>query len=358
MKTIPKPAPSVNLKNKPAAGNATILDVARRAGVAPITVSRVINQSGYASPATRARVEAAVAALGYVPNTLARSLRSRRTHTLALVLTDITNPFFTLAARGVEDTAAEAGFTLIVCNTDESEEKERRYVQMLLEKQVDGIILVPARGRIQSVRLVEAQHTPLVLLDRRLPGHRVDTVRCDSVGGAYQLTRHLLAGGHRHIAMLSGPKGVSTADDRIKGYCRALSESGMKGGELIRRGNFTCESGAEMTRELLSLEPRPTAIFAANNFLAIGTLRTLHEAGIPVPGQVSVVAFDDLPANLLVEPFLSAASQPAYEMGQTAARLLLDRVLQQSPSPPREIIVPPQIIVRQSSTFLKHPVSS
>jgi LacI family transcriptional regulator len=352
MKTISEGARAVNPKKTSLPGNITILDVARRAGVAPITVSRVVNQSGYASPATRARVESAVAALGYVPNTLARSLRSHRTHTLALVLTDITNPFFTLAARGVEDAAAEAGFTLIICNTDESEEKERRYIRMLLEKQVDGILLVPARGRIQSVRWVEAQQTPLVLLDRRLPGRPADTVRCDSAGGAFQLTRHLLEGGHRRIAMLSGPKGVSTADDRIRGYRRAMAESGLKNLAMVLRGSFTCESGAGMTRQLLALKPRPTAVFAANNFLAFGVLRALHEAGITVPEQMSLVTFDDLPANLQLEPFLSVASQPAYEMGQTATRLLLDRVLHRSLSPPREIVVPPQIIVRQSS----HPL--
>jgi LacI family transcriptional regulator len=175
---------------------ATIHDVAQRAGVSPITVSRVINHSGYASQETRARVEAAIAELGYVPNRLARSLRSKRTHTLALVLTDITNPFFTTVARGVEDTASDAGYTVIFCNTDESESEEKKYLQVLLQQQVDGILLVPARGTPDSIDLIRKQNTPVVVLDRRLPSRvEVDTVRCENERGAYQLVRLLIGWG-------------------------------------------------------------------------------------------------------------------------------------------------------------------
>src|SRR5512143_3389514 len=161
---------------------ATIHDVAHRAGVSPITVSRVINHSGYASRETRVRVEAAVAELGYVPNRLARSLRSKRTHTLALVLTDITNPFFTTVARGVEDTASDAGFTVVFCNTDESETEEQKYLQVLLQQQVDGILLVPARSTPESVMMIQKQGTAVVVLDRKMPSDtEVDVVRCESV---------------------------------------------------------------------------------------------------------------------------------------------------------------------------------
>jgi LacI family transcriptional regulator len=199
------------------------------------------------------------------------------------------------------------------------------------------------------VRRAGAQNTPLVLLDRRLPGVHVDTIRCDSVDGAWKLTRHLLGEGHRQIAMLSGPPAVSTAADRVKGYCRAMAEAGLSGNLIIKTGSFTCESGSEMTQQLLSLHPLPTAIFAANNFLAIGALRTLRAKNIKVPRQMSVVSFDDLPANLLVEPFLTVASQPAYEMGRTATQLLLDRIKNPSAVSPREVILPPQILIRRST---------
>ena len=166
-----------------------IRDVAKRAGVAPITVSRCINNSGYCSPETRARVESAVAELGFVPNRLASGLRSKKSNTLALVLTDITNPFFTTIARGVEDMASDAGYTVIFCNTDESVSKEKKYVQMLLEKRVDGILLVPAQSGTNSVALIKKHGTPIVILNRRVPDPQTDVVRCDSEGGAYELTR-------------------------------------------------------------------------------------------------------------------------------------------------------------------------
>jgi LacI family transcriptional regulator len=328
----------------------TIRDVAKRAGVAPITVSRVINNSGYASQETRARVEAAVAELGYVPNTLARSLRSRRTNTLALVLTDITNPFWTTVARGVEDTASDAGFNVIFCNTDESEAEQHKYLRVLLQKQVDGVLLVPARSTSEPIEFIQEQRTPVVVLDRWVPDARADVVRCDSEGGAYQLVRLLLSLGHRRIALLSGPPGVSTAEDRIAGYRRALAEAGLRGGaELVHDGEFTQASGYEMARQALAAKPRPTALFAGNNFIAIGALRALRDAGLGVPEDVALVGFDDLPAALVIEPFLTVAAQPAYEMGQRATALLLARLSGQAPEAYQEIVLPTEVIVRQSS---------
>ena len=328
---------------------ATIRDVAKRAGVAPITVSRVINDSGYVSQETRARVEAAVAELGYVPNTLARSLRSRRTNTLALVLTDITNPFWTTVARGVEDAASEAGFTVIFCNTDESEVEQDRYLQVVLQKRVDGVLLVPARSTVEPVALIQEQGTPVVVLDRRVPEARVDVVRCDSEGGAYQLARLLLSLGHRRIVMLSGPREVSTAEDRVAGYRRALAERGLSDDELVIYGAFTQASGYEMAGQALAHARRPTALFAANNFIAIGAMRALRDAGQRVPEDVALVGFDDLPPALVIDPFLTVVAQPAYEMGQRATELLLARLSEGSAQAYQEVVLPTEVIVRRSS---------
>jgi LacI family transcriptional regulator len=162
---------------------ATIKDVAKRAGVAPITASRVINNAGYVSEETRQRVEAAILDLEYIPNRIARSLRSKQTNTLALVLTDITNPFWTTVARGVEDAASQDGFSVILCNTDESDTKQYAYVRNLLQRQVDGILLVPSENSVNTLSLIEKQQVPVVVLDRRVP-YEVDTVRSDSVTGA------------------------------------------------------------------------------------------------------------------------------------------------------------------------------
>jgi LacI family transcriptional regulator len=327
----------------------TIHDVAKRAGVAPITVSRVINNSGYVSKETRERVETAIAELEYVPNVIARSLRSKRTNTLALVLTDITNPFFTVIARGVEDTASQAGMTVIYCNTDESEVEEEKYLQLLLQKQVDGILLVPACSVSRSVDFIQEQGTPVVILDRKIQGVEVDSVRGDSEGGAYQLVKLLLDLGHTHIAALSGPADVSTAEDRVIGYRRALEEADLLDNELVYFDAFTQASGFEMAHKALLQSPRPTALFAANNFIAYGALKALREAGLDVPAAISMVAFDDLPEGLVADPILTVAAQPAYEMGQMATELLLNRLRSEVQQPCQEIILPTELIVRSSS---------
>jgi LacI family transcriptional regulator len=318
--------------------------------VSPITVSRVINNSGYVSQETRSRVEAAIAELQYVPNSLARSLRFKRTHTLALVLTDITNPFWTTVARGVEDAASQCGFNVILCNTDENEAKQSEYLNVLLQKQVDGFLLVPARSTPDPIVLIQSQKVPTVVLDRQVPGAQVDIVRGDSEGGAYQLVRLLLSLGHRRIAMLSGPVSISTAADRVTGYHRALHEVGLEAqAELICYGEYTQESGYQMAQKALSLTPRPTALFAANNFIAIGALRALREVGMRVPEDMALVSFDDIPPAFVIEPFLTVAAQPAYEMGHRATELLLARLSGQAPPECQEIVLPTEIIVRRSS---------
>jgi LacI family transcriptional regulator len=189
----------------------TVLDVAKRAGVAPITVSRVINNSGYISQATRERVEAAVKELGYFPNTIARGLRSKRTRTLALVVTDITNPYFTLMARGVEDVAGDSNYTVVYCNTDESESKEEKYANILAQRQVDGVLLVPSAGNAKTIHFLATNDIAVVVLDRRVPGVEVDVVRADSEEGANRLTRLLIALGHERIAAITGSQNASTS---------------------------------------------------------------------------------------------------------------------------------------------------
>ena len=331
----------------------TIRDVAKLAGVAPITASRVISNTGYASDEVRQRVTQAAEQLGYVPNFLARSLRSKRTHTLALVLTDITNPFWTTVARGVEDAASEKGYNVIFCNTDESATKQYNYLEAMIQKQVDGILLVPARSRENPISFLHQQNVQVVLLDRRLPNMDADVVRCDSVGGAYQLVQLLLKLGHRRIAILSGPSGLSSADDRVSGYQRALDEAGLITEEqLIIYGEFSLESGYEMACKLLALPARPTALFAGNNFIAIGALKALHDAGLVVPEMMSVVSFDDLPAAIIVDPFLTVAVQPAYEMGQRATRRLMECLDGENTGGVQDIVLPVSIIERKSTLAL------
>jgi LacI family transcriptional regulator len=327
----------------------TIRDVARRAGVAPITVSRVINNSGYVSERTRQRVEKAIAELKYVPNALAQGLRFNKTNVIALVLSDVTNPFWTTVARGTEDAANEENYSIILCNTDEDVAKQDKYVQLLLRRQVDGFLLVPASNTIDTIRLIQQQRVSLVILDRQLSGVSADIVRGNSESGAYELTRYLTGLGHRRIAILSGPETTSTSTQRVAGYKRALEDAHLKvDSELISYGKFYQDSGYERTMKLLALSRRPTALFAGNNFIAIGMMKALYESSLRIPEDMSVVGFDDLPPGLLVQPFLTVAAQPAYEMGYRATKLLLERIANAGEPSYQEIVLPTQLVIRQS----------
>jgi LacI family transcriptional regulator, galactose operon repressor len=315
-----------------------------------MTVSRVINRSGYSSQETQQRVETAIAELGYVPNTLARSLRLKQTKTLALVVTDITNPFFTTLARGVEDAASDQDFSVIFCNTDESESKQDKYLTMLVQKRVDGVLLVPARSCGAPARYLQEHGIPVVVLDRRVPDCQVDSVRCDSVQGAHELTRLLLDLGHERIAVLSGPSTVSTAIDRVVGCREAVAEAGLgKDAVQAYHDEYTQIGGYRMARQALAATPRPTAFFAANNFIAVGAHRALREAGLAVPDDVAMVSFDDLPSGLVTEGFFTVVAQPAYEMGQAATQLLLDRLSGTGTGECRETILPTKVIIGRSS---------
>ncbi|MCJ7709774.1 MAG: LacI family transcriptional regulator [Chloroflexi bacterium] len=324
-----------------------LIDVARRAGVSPMTVSRVVNGSGTVSPKLRVRVEQALAETGYVPNTLARNLRARRTDTIALVLPDMTNPFFTTLAHGVETAAREAGFSLLLANSDEREDEEERLVPMLLQRQVDGILVVPAGLGGETIRVCRERDVPLVIVDRRPEAPGADVVRGDSDGGAYELGRLLVGLGHRRLAVLSGPAAVPTAADRVAGFARALSEAGVAA-PTVCYGSFSIASGHDLAISVMRATPRPTALFAANNFIAIGVQHALAELGLRVPDDVAVVGFDDLPLAMVTFPFLTVVAQPAFEMGQRSVALLLDRMA--NPDRPfRDEVLPAVLVVRASS---------
>jgi LacI family transcriptional regulator len=328
----------------------TVLDVAKRAGVAPITVSRVINNSGYISQGTRERVEAAVKELGYVPNTLARGLRSKRTKTLALVVTDIANPYFTLMARGVEDAAGAADYSVVYCNTDESEAKEEKYANLLAQRQVDGVLLVPSCGNVKTIKFLLSNNITVVALDRRVAGVKIDSVRSDSRDGAKRLIHLLIELGHERIAMITGPTDVSTSVDRVAGYQQALADAGLAESELVCYGAFNQQSGYELTRQAMLHSPKPTAIFGANNFITIGIIKALQDLKLNVPGDVSVVGFDDLPESMLLSPFLTVAAQPAYEMGRVATELLLKRISGELSGRYQALVLQTQVIERGSTS--------
>lgn len=327
----------------------TIHDVAQRAGVSPVTVSRVINGVANVNPETRARVEKAIRELGYLPNRAARSLRVRQTHTLALLVPDITNAFWTTVARGVEDAAQTRGYSVLLCNTDENPQKQSSYLEAVLQQRVDGVILAPCETDPSRLAALQIHQTPAVLIDRRVTHWEGDWVISDSLGGARALVDHLIRLGRRSIAMVTGPRGASTAEDRVAGYRLALLSAGLAfDPRLVRYGEFRAPSGREQTHRMLDEGLRPDAILAANNVLAMGVLEALNERGLHVPQEVALVCFDDLPDLAQFFPFLTVAAQPAYDMGLNAAQLLLSRIDAAGPLQPRQVVLPVRLVLRYS----------
>jgi len=266
-----------------------------------------------------------------------------------LVVTDITNPYFTSMARGVEDVAGECNYTVIYCNTDESEAKEEKYANMLAQRQVDGVLLVPSCGNENTIKFLRSNDIDVVVLDRHISGVETDIVCTDSKNAANYLIKLLIGLGHKRIAIITGQKEVSTSVDRVTGYQQALAEAGLSDNELVFYGAFNEQSGYELTKQVMMHSPKPTAIFGANNFIAIGIIKALRDLNIDVPADVSVVGFDDLPEYMFIKPFLTVAKQPAYEMGRLAADLLLKRISGELSEEYQEIVLPIEIIERESS---------
>lgn len=328
----------------------TISDVARRAGVSPVTVSRVINDLGNVSPATRERVGLAIQELGYVPSGVAQSLRSKRTRSLALLVPDIQNNFWTTVARGVEDAAQSKGYSVFLCNTDENPTKQRRYLDVVISQRVDGVIIAPYDSDAANLTPLRNRDIATVIIDRRIDGWDTDTVNSDSISGARALTQHLISLGHRRIAVITGPATTTTAADRVTGYRMALAEAGLMipDERLIKYGEFRSSVGERLTHEVFDAGLAPTAIFAANNVIAIGVIAALEKRGLRVPHDIALVCFDDLPNTSLLFPFFTVAAQPVYEVGINAAQLLFSRLESEAPLRPRHVVLPTRLIIRHS----------
>ena len=327
----------------------TIRDVAVHAGVSVTTVSHVVNETRPVSADLRQRVLAAMAELGYQPNALARSLRRKQTHTLGMIVPDSANPFFAEVARGIEDTSFDIGYTVILCNSVGSLAREALYVDLLAKKQVDGVLLVAAGDSLRQVRTLQVRAIPLVVVDRDLPGSVVDCVLTDNVQGGRLATEHLLHLGHRRIGCITGASDLTPSAGRADGYRQALAAAGIPCDEtLIIKGDFQDQSGYVGAQELLRLPNPPTAIFACNDLMAIGAMSAALEAGLRVPTDLSVVGFDDIHLAGYVNPPLTTVAQPKFELGRTAARMLLERIDKRDLAP-RRCLLPTQLVVRHST---------
>jgi LacI family transcriptional regulator len=327
----------------------TIVDVARAAGVSTATVSRVLNNQPQVDPRTAAVVLQAVKDMGYRPSRVARSLRTRRNRVWALIISDVrTGPFFGAVVRGVEDVAYGAGYSLFLCNTDENPSKEASYIELAVAENVGGVILTPSGPRTDLSPLQNFS-IPVVLADRTLRTQQADRVLVDNVSGAYEAVSHLLRGGYRRVACITGPLTTTTGYERLAGYRKALEEAGVGPDDsLVRVADFREGGGQLAMEELLGQVERPDAVFVTNHLMTVGALQAIRQAKLAIPTDIAVVSFDDMPWASLLHPPLTAVAQPAYDLGVESARLLLSR-LQGYEGAARMVMLSTTLHVRGSS---------
>ena len=329
----------------------TIRDVARRAGVSLGTVSNALNRPDVVAPETLARVRAAIETSGFVRSSAARQLRAGTSRTIGVLILDVANPFFTDMVRGVESTLVEQGYMLVLCSTDDSVDKERRYLRMLEEHRVDGILATPVERDIASLTALRSRGLPVVLLDRRAPSRSLCSVTVDDARGGELAAGHLLALGHRKIAFVNGPGAIRQCADRLRGIRHALRLAGLEPkAALVEVGvrSLTAESGETAVGRLRAAAPDATAVICANDLLALGVLKGFARAGVRVPEDVSLVGYDDVAFSSMLSPPLTSIRQPTVALGATAAALLLEE-LSGGIHEHRQVVFEPELAARAST---------
>ncbi|WP_252189654.1 MULTISPECIES: LacI family DNA-binding transcriptional regulator [unclassified Rhodococcus (in: high G+C Gram-positive bacteria)] len=307
----------------------TMKDVARHAGVSVSTVSYVLNDSGPVAPARRARVLDAVRVLNYAPNEAARGLKRRSAPTIGLVVPELSNQFFALLVEGVEQAAAARGVLVVLCAPEATDGGESLNGRLLRSQRLNGIIYLSGASTSPTSLLELTRLGPIVLVDEQVPGFDLPAIVSDNRRGAREVGQHVLEAGHRKIAVIGGPEGLWTSQQRLAGYREALAAAGIEPDTVpIFGGNYRQESGTELAAKALSGPPsaRPTALLCANDLMAIGVLEYCRSEGIRVPEELSVVGFDDLPMVSLLTPRLTTVRQPARDMGERAANLLFELI--------------------------------
>jgi LacI family transcriptional regulator len=329
----------------------TIRDVAAHAHVSVATVSHVLNGTRFVDPATVARVRSAIQELGYRPNSLARGLRRNETSTIGMLLPDNSNPFFGEIARSIEDIGFSEDYNVILCNSDGSEAKEAAYVDTLLSKQIDGLILISSGNSFAPLQTILDAGVPCVVVDRELGDEfEVDQVLIDNRQGGYLAGRYLVQLGHRRIGYIAGPNQLSLSAQRQTGFRDALAEAELDlPDEAVVQGDFFYTGGASGMSELLRRGDGLTAVFAANDRMAVGAMSTLQRAGLRVPDDVSIIGYDDIPLASALYPSLTTVAQPTTEMGRMCVSLLIERIKMRGDAlPVRRLTLPVRLIVRES----------
>jgi LacI family transcriptional regulator len=315
----------------------TIKDVAIKAGVSITTVSHVVNKTRFVSKELCDRVFAAMEELNYHPNTLARSLRMGETKTIGLIIPDNSNPFFAELARIIEDIGFENGYSVILCNSDDILEKESAYINMLIAKQIDGVIFIATGSNPGRLTELIKRNIPVVVIDRNISNAAVDVVLVDNEKGGFDAVNYLLGLGHKRIACITGPSKLTPSIGRVKGYRKALKQAGIPVREYyIVSGDFRPLSGETATIYLLKLPEPPTAIFVCNDLMALGALRALRNAGLSVPKDISILGFDDIDLADEITPPLTTVAQPIAELATSAVEILIFRIQESMPRSDRQ----------------------
>jgi LacI family transcriptional regulator len=331
----------------------SIREVAALAGVSLGTVSNVLNHPEIVAEPTRTRVQAAIKQLGFIRNESARQLRAGRSRTIGLVVLDVANPFFTDVARGVEDAASEARLAVILCNSDDQKAKESRYLEVLEEHRVQGILITPVAGADARLARVQRRGTPVVLVDSRSPTRGQCSVSVDDVLGGELAVAHLLEAGHRRIAFVGGPLSTRQVADRRDGAIRALERAGFNAGDLhiveTPALNVTAGQQAGATIAALPATDRPTGIFCANDLLALGVLQEMTLHRIAVPEDIAIVGYDDVDFAAAAAVPLSSVRQPRHQLGRAAAQLLIEEALGDGTHRHRQVVFEPDLVIRRSS---------
>jgi len=325
-----------------------MIDVAKLANVSTATVSRVLRKPDKVSKDTRQKVMEAIKQLNYQPNMVARQFRTKETKTVLVVIPDVTSPFFSEVLRGIEHTALESGYRVILGDTENDINREHEYIELLLQQQADGAILLTAR--MDRTRLEEiANQFPVVLACEYIDELDIPTVSIDNINGARRATEHLIQLGHTRIAHIAGPMNVILSRDRLKGYEQAIISHQLQIDSLyIKEGDFSLESGYDQMLHLLELEIPPTAVFVFNDLMAIGAIKAAKDKGLRVPEDVAVVGFDNIKMTSVFEPNITTIDQPKYEIGKKAMDLLLN-LMNGEALQKKKFVLKDELIVRESS---------
>jgi len=324
----------------------TLRDVALEAGVSIKTASRVVNGEPTVNAAMAVRVEEAVERLGYRPNELARGLKGRRSRTIGLVVADVSNPFMAVCAQAIEGVAGERGHALILCDSHADVEAEGAYVGLLAQRQVDGLLLVPARGRDARLGAERRAGLPVVAFDRPAEGVETDTVLVENRAGAREATEHLIDHGHERVAFVGDVRHFYTARKRLEGYKEAVKAANLE--PLHTLDAHSIEQGEEATKGFLNATNPPTALFAATILTALGALRAVEDLGLRIPEDVAVIGFDDFELAHVLRPRFTLVRQPAAELGRRAAEMLFDHLEGRGRPEPQRLVLPTELIVRES----------